>query len=265
MREVCVRGIGFWAPGVADWTQARGLIASGTPWPEAAASKPTPAMMSANERRRAPDSVLLAMAVAEQACAAIDTAPGSIPNVFASTYGDLSINDYLCATLASDPASLSPTKFHNSVHNAPSGYWSIATGAMRPSTAIAGFRETFAVGLLESLVQLGDGDDKLMLLVACDIAGAGPMAEVACSKQSFGCALLLDRGADAAGIRLRATTAPATAVASEPAHAGLAMLARTHPIAHGAAALLESLACGDPADFRLRLSPGLDLRVEVRP
>ncbi len=44
-----------------------------------------------------------------------------LPCVFVSAHGDLSINDYACSTLATDPSVLSPTRFHNSVHNAAGG------------------------------------------------------------------------------------------------------------------------------------------------
>ena len=56
--------------------------------------------------------------------------------MFASTYGDLAITDYMCSTLAKAPMTLSPTRFHNSVHNAAAGYWSIATACRQPYCAL---------------------------------------------------------------------------------------------------------------------------------
>jgi hypothetical protein len=67
-----------------------------------------------------------------------------VPCVFASAHGDLSINDYMCGTLASDPTVLSPTKFHNSVHNAAVGYWTIGVGCMAASNSVVGLRDSFA-------------------------------------------------------------------------------------------------------------------------
>lgn len=265
MREIGVRGIGLWTAGVSDWAQARDAMTGQTAWPEATASRPAPSLIHANERRRAPDSVLLALAVAEQACTAGGVDPRTIPSVFASMYGDLAINDYLCNTLASDPATLSPTKFHNSVHNAPSGYWGIATGAMLPTTAIAGFLETFAIALLESVSQL-DEDQDSVLLVAYDTNGYGPMAEFARSSQAFGCALLLDRDTSASESRLLVQTAPVSGEAtSSPQHSALTMLGNTNPIARVALPLLEALVTRSTHDVRMRLSPALDLLVQVRP
>src|SRR3546814_3866786 len=75
--------------------------------------------------------------------------PASLPSVFASTHGDLPIMDYMCATLASEPRTISPTKFHNSVHNAAAGYWTIGSGCMHASTAVSAFDASFAQGLVE--------------------------------------------------------------------------------------------------------------------
>ena len=61
--------------------------------------------------------------------------PATLPSVFTSAHGDLAVNDYMCATLATQPTAISPTRFHNSVHNAAAGYWTIATGCHAASSA----------------------------------------------------------------------------------------------------------------------------------
>jgi hypothetical protein len=116
--------------------------------------------------------------------------PETIPSVFASTYGDLPINHYMCSTLASTPLLVSPTRFHNSVHNAVSGYWTIGTGSMRASTALAAGANTFASGLLEAVVQ-ALANDTPVLLVAYDVGATGPMLEVAPSTGAFGAAVVV--------------------------------------------------------------------------
>lgn len=264
MIDLAIRGIGFWAAGVPDWPQARALLAAGADWP-AAGGRPSTTLMPPNERRRAPDSVLLALGVAEQACADAGVAPTAVASVFVSAYGDLAINDYMCSTLRDDPAQMSPTRFHNSVHNAPSGYWSIATGAMTAASSVAGFRESFATGLLEAASQLADAGGPL-LLVAYDVAAIGPMAEVAESSAPFGCAFVLDHAAaapQAPTLRLAAVAGGGGAVA--PVHPGLAMLAQANPIAAGAGALLEALATGAGIRIILPVSAGLDLALVLRP
>jgi hypothetical protein len=112
--------------------------------------------------------------------------------VFTSTHGELSITDYMCATLADDPRAISPTRFHNSVHNAAAGYWTIGAGAHVPATAITAGPYSFAQGLLEALVQLHAGEEAV-LLVAYDGSASGPLAEPAPSEGLLGAALVLSR------------------------------------------------------------------------
>ena len=158
-----IAGIGFWGDGLPDWASARAFAGSGV-LPADAPAKPAPQLLAPNERRRAPPSVLVALEVALAAChdAARDAA--SLPSVFASTHGDLGITDYMCATLAQAPTDISPTKFHNSVHNAAAGYWTIGNGCTAPTTAISAFDASFAQGLLEALSLLAAGREPRWLV-----------------------------------------------------------------------------------------------------
>lgn len=207
-----IEGIGFWTRGLPSWDAARAFVADGTV-PGDAPTKPSPQVLAPNERRRAPESVAVALDVALAACTAAGRDPATLPSVFASTHGDLSITDYICSTLVADPLAVSPTRFHNSVHNAAAGYWTIGNGCTAPATAISSFDASFAQGLVEALVQLATGSgaashDEAILLVGYDSYSAGPLATVSRSSGVLGGALVLSRdGADAPGAapRLRAT------------------------------------------------------------
>ena len=200
-----IEGIGFWAPGLPSWEAAVTHVRDGRPPGEA--GKPSPQLLAPNERRRAPPSVAVALEVALAACQDAGRDPAALPSVFASTHGDLAITDYMCATLADDPRAISPTKFHNSVHNAAAGYWTIGAGCVRPATALSAHRASFAQGLLEALAQLAGGDEAV-LLAAYDTAGTGPLGAVSRSEGLLGGALVLARSDSAsrrASIQLRAT------------------------------------------------------------
>ena len=123
--SVWVSGIGLWAPGASTWDAFRDVVSGGAP--SGASERPVADVLPPNERRRAPESVLLAAAAAGQAVRMSGRDAATLPCVFASAHGDQVITDYMCQTLATAPLELSPTKFHNSVHNAPAGYWTIAT------------------------------------------------------------------------------------------------------------------------------------------
>lgn len=184
-----IEGIGFWATGLPTWDAAQAFAQTGVD-PTEAPARPSPQLLAPNERRRAPESVAVALEVALAACAAAGRDPKTLPSVFTSTQGDLGITDYMCTTLRDDPRSISPTRFHNSVHNAAAGYWTIGTGCMAPATAISAYDASFAQGLLEALVQLAAGSDAV-LLAAYDTSASGPLGGVARSVGLLGAALLL--------------------------------------------------------------------------
>jgi Beta-ketoacyl synthase, N-terminal domain len=193
---VTVEGVAFWSSWLPGWELARAVIRGERPAPEAAASRPAPPLLAPTERRRAPDTVAVALEVAARACETAGRSPAELPAVFASTYGDLAISDYLCATLASTPTLISPTKFHNSVHNAAAGYWSIGTGSQAPYTSISAFQYTFGIGLLEAATQVVC-ENRPVLYVAFDIEARGPLATIAPSRGLLGAALLMAPAGDA--------------------------------------------------------------------
>jgi hypothetical protein len=184
-----IEGIGFWAPGLPTWEAASHYARSGE-LPADAPARPSPQLLAPNERRRAPETVAVALEVALAACQSAGREPAALPSVFASMHGDLAITDYMCATLATDPASVSPTRFHNSVHNAAAGYWTIGTGAMQPATALSAGSASFAQALIDALAQLHSGSEAV-LLVAYDSQATGPLAAVSPSQGVLGAALVL--------------------------------------------------------------------------
>jgi hypothetical protein len=187
---VAIEGIAFWHTRLPGWELARALICGEQEAPATPAARPTPGLLAPTERRRAPDTVALALEVAARACEAAGRAPAQLRSVFASTYGDLGISDYMCATLAGTPTLISPTKFHNSVHNAAAGYWSIGTSSHTSYTAISAYRYTFANAMLEAATQVAcDGEP--VLCVAFDVQSTGPLGTVAPSSGLLGAALVL--------------------------------------------------------------------------
>jgi hypothetical protein len=152
-------------------------------------------------------------------------------------HGDLAITHEMCATLAADPRELSPTRFHNSVHNAPAGYWTVATGCHAPSSAVSAWRRSFAAGLFEAAVQAG-ADATPVLYAAYDGTATGPLADVVSASAPFALAFVL---APEHGARTLATLrlwheANAVPDIIDPAAATLPLLAA---IAHGGASTLR--------------------------
>lgn len=114
---------------------------------------PKPDIIPPNERRRAPLTVRLAVEASWQATQMAGLSLDALKCVFASGLGDTDLTDYMCQVLASANKQLSPTKFHNSVHNAPAGYWTISTKNTGAANSVAGYQNSLSVTLLEALIQ----------------------------------------------------------------------------------------------------------------
>lgn len=145
---------GAWGPGFGNYpalierfVDASGAIVATT------IGGPKPEVIPANERRRAPLSVRLAVESSLQATQTAGIDPKELSCVFVSGFGDTQLTDYMCKVLATNTKQLSPTKFHNSVHNAAAGYWTISTGCERSANSLAGFQESVPLALMEAVVQ----------------------------------------------------------------------------------------------------------------
>jgi hypothetical protein len=251
-----IEGIGFWCNGLPDWPSAQAFVRDGAR-PADAPARPSPQLLAPNERRRAPETVAVALDVALAACQAAGCEPRDLPSVFASTHGDLGITDYMCSTLVDAPASISPTRFHNSVHNAAAGYWTIGAGCTEATTAISAYDATFAEGLVEALVQLHAGASKV-LLVGYDGGATGPVGAVSRSSGLLGGALVLSREARDGAPRIRVEIVEATAPTIEGALASIASGNAMAPMLP----LFEALARGE-ANVLLHAGQGRALRLTI--
>jgi hypothetical protein len=260
--RVRIEGIGAWLRGATDWNTLRATLRGEQGLREDAPSKPAASTLPPAERRRAPEAVLLAAEVAGQACSMANREPSSMPCVFASTHGELSITDYMCATLSVAPRELSPTKFHNSVHNAPAGYWTIATHCEHASNAITGWHTSFGAGLLEAAALVA-AEQTPVLFAAYDTASSGPLAEMTRTTQPFGSAFVLapvnGSGTPSIALRLRSggTFDPL------PLPPSLGAPAADNPLNAHALAFLHVLAQDSRARLTLPAASGLLLDMEV--
>jgi len=185
-----IQGIGLIGPGLGDWRTGARAIAGEEAYSPRPTAVPPPDGLPAAERRRTGATVKLALAVAQQAVAAAGLDPVGLPAVFSSSGGDGVICHEICETLASADRQVSPTRFHNSVHNAAAGYWSLATGATAASTALCAYDGSFAAGLLEALAVVM-ADRTPVLLSAYETAYPEPLRAKRPLPDAFGVALVL--------------------------------------------------------------------------
>jgi hypothetical protein len=126
--------------------------------------------------------------------------------VYGSVYGETSAAVEMMGAFAQGEGLPSPTTFHNSVHNAPAGYLSIATGCRSFSPSIAAGPETTAMALLDAwMLLLQRGDDAIVVLAdepvpaPLGVPGAFPAAAVAFLRTHAGGPALARIGAPRRG------------------------------------------------------------------
>lgn len=260
---VYVDGIGFWAPGLPDWEAFVRAVANDDFALPDTPSRPSPGALPPTERRRAPEPVLIASEAAGQAASMAARDASKLACVFASTHGDLAITDEMCATLAAEPRELSPIRFHNSVHNAPSGYWTVAAQCHASATAISAERATFAAGLFEAALEVAS-EGEPVLLAAYDIAARGPLAEMAPSALPFATAFVLSAAKSErtiARLVMRSATGPRI---SSDVPVSLAPLA-SNPTGAQSLPLLVALARRRAREIVAAASRTTVLAIEVTP
>lgn len=155
--EIC--GLGAWSPGFA------GPPEFDTRAHDPEVKKPPAKLLAARLRRRTSLLTRMVLEVAEQASRSARRDVSDARLVVASAWGEITTTVDLLEQLQDDAPELSPTKFHNSVHNTATGYTSIATKNRRGATAIAAGDRTVEMGFVEAVTALHTtGEDVLLVL-----------------------------------------------------------------------------------------------------
>ena len=186
-----VAGVGLVGPGLAGWPASRAILSGAQAYVAEATKIPAPEALPAVERRRAGKSVKLALAAGIAAAADAGLEARDLTAVFASSTGDGENLHAICEALASEDRLISPTRFHNSVHNAPSGYWGIATGATPPADSLAAFDASFGAGLVEALGRLAAEPERGVVLISYDAPYPEPLHATRPIPDGFGAGLVL--------------------------------------------------------------------------
>lgn len=163
---VYINDIAVIGPGLIDRKKTHSILRGDSNWDFQEMPSLKPDMLPANERRRTTAVIKLALECIQGLLRDYDDLR-TISTVFASSDGDLEIADKMCIALAEDEKIVSPTLFHNSVHNAPSAYWSIASLMRGATTSLSAGDATFMCGLQEAVTQV-EVDGGTVLFVAYD-------------------------------------------------------------------------------------------------
>lgn len=257
-----IDGIGILGPGLAHWAAARLILSGALAYQPGAIVLPPLASLPPPERRRVGLTVRIALVVAQEAIANARLDARQLAAVFTSSGGDGDNCHAICQVLASADRHLSPTRFHNSVHNAAAGYWGIASGAMTPATVLCAYDGSFGAGLLEALAQVGVANSGA-LLVCYEAPNPEPLNAKRPLPAAFGTALaLMPRPSPRSLALLRVTLLEAPG--DRLTHPDLEALRCQIPSARSLP-LLRALARGNPHRVILEYLEPLGLAVEILP
>lgn len=248
MSACFIKSVGIAAPGLAGWSASLDILRGSAPYAAVAETPYAPALLPPNERRRATASVRQAFRAAEDAVSVAGIDARELASVFASSDADMAVLHRICAALAQTPRAISPTDFHNSVHNAASGYWSIAVQSTAVTTTLSAFDASFTLGLLEAAALVDARQD--VLLVAYDAVAPQPLLAKRPLGVPAGVAIVLSAQPGAAPLG-RIAIAAGDAPESRCANPALEGLRTTNP-ALRALPLLELLAAKRAATVHLR-------------
>ena len=264
--SVQVLGVGLLGPGVPNWEEGRKQLLGTAPSVAEKTRVPAPQTLPPAERRRAGVAVKTTLAIGSEALATAAVSPQDLATVFTSSGGDGVNCHEICATLASSDRAISPTRFHNSVHNAPSGYWSIASGSMAPSSVLCAHDGSFAAGLLEAVAQVVS-EQRLVLLLAYDTDYPEPLHSVRPIPDTMGVALLLGPTAASGSLGELVLEGDGLFTADPPdalQDPSLEKMRGEIPAARSLP-LLQALAAGEERTVVVDYLPDMRLRVRVVP
>lgn len=262
--KIFIEGVGVLGPGLNGWQASLPILAQTTAYLNSALVIPPNDLLPSAERRRTGLPVKIAIAVG---CEAIANAQGNaaeLAAVFASSAGDGENMHAIFETLANAGREVSPTRFHNSVHNAPSGYWSIAVKSMAPSTSLACFDASFAAGLIEAATQALVGKNAVAL-IAYDSPYPQPLHAARPISAAFGVALVVSGNkTQRSQAELELVISSRSGASTSVVHAELEAMRMGNPAARSLP-LLAALATQTPTTIYLDYLAGKQLEVAVRP
>lgn len=160
MKRVFVHGLGLWTPGFGGlpaWLEQKF---------DASIETPAAELLEGSLRRRATPLTRMAVEVFAQALLQARRPPESVLAVWATAHGEHTPAIKLLEMMQRGEGKLSPTHFHNSVHNTAGGYASIATGNVEISTTHTGGTELVGSALFDAWCLLESRHRDVVVVIA---------------------------------------------------------------------------------------------------
>lgn len=244
---------GVLAPGLASLADLRAVSAGERPYAHAPIVLPAATMLPASERRRASQVVRLVLGCVEQTLAASPFQVQTLRSVFATDEGTGEVCQQMLDAVTTT-RQVSPLVFPNSVHNAPSGYFSIAWRNAQPATVVSLGLESFAAGLLCAVTD-ARATRQPVLLVVYDPAMTSPLDELLAVTEPTACAWIISSGEPVVGAPVLASFNMALGPGDASVPSPISGWMPASWAAHSSARALAALALLDAdVDVELRLT-----------
>jgi|HubBroStandDraft_1064217.scaffolds.fasta_scaffold01230_6 hypothetical protein len=170
MTAAYVEAIAVIGPGLSDWEEAVGALRDPSTYRADGVIADAAIGVPPNERRRTTPLIRLTLGVLDQLAkrSALDLSQAA--SVFATSWGDMEVIQNMMNALIGPGIPVSPVQFHNMVHNAAAGFWSIGTRARKASTSLTAGERTFAAGLTDAVAWVATRNETV-LFVCYDYPG----------------------------------------------------------------------------------------------
>lgn len=259
--KIYINGLSIIAPGMVEPEKTLTILRGEQQWCAEPLPKLVPSMLPKNERRRTTPVIKIALQTVQPLLHLNDDLDEMV-TVFASSDGDLGIDDKICQALAMEEKVVSPTQFHNSVHNAPAGYWAIAASMRGASVSLSAGNATFAAGLVDSITQVVS-EQRNTFLIAYDVVAPEPLNAARHFDYSLGIALRLGVKSEPENLGyIRFSLDDVENKVSTCKNPSLEPLRKGNPIGSGLP-LIEALARKSSSSIILPYVMGKRLQIEV--
>jgi len=244
-----VLGVGFFSTAYATAAEAASRVSSGP-------HKPAFALLVGRARRFTSLVMQMHVEACQQATVGLSR---EVPcgSVFCSNHGEVNTAADIIADIRAHQA-VSSARFAVSVHNAPSGVYSIAAGSAQPTTTLTSGAQSLAAGLLEAVLTAQERQGVVLLSYADEAVPLAFGGEA--NGEGRAVALLLgdDAGRAASGL-------PSLGMLSLSERAALAPMTQAKALAAGAA-LIALAQAGHAGEVVLgALRQDFDLVAHVEP
>jgi Beta-ketoacyl synthase, N-terminal domain len=163
--SIAITGVSIIFPGVTNLREFKSFLnRSDYDIKNEELSIPSSELLPARMKRRMSPLTQMTIQSTSEARMNLDL-PNTVPFIFGSANGEINTIGRVMQSILDPEDMVSPTLFHNSVHNTAPGYWSIVSGLRDPSNTVSGGVLTTEYTLLDAWIKMQSGIDCMQITI----------------------------------------------------------------------------------------------------